>query len=208
MRLILDARHIVAGQHAVHAGARLLGEDMDQARQAAGADGDAQFFQCLAVQQWHGATGLWHRRHGAHAARLGVHRGVHGGQQSQLVDGLGEVAIHARFDAAFGVAGHGVCGHRDDRHAAMAAGQVADLPRGGVAVDQRHPHIHQHQVVLAGLHGGDGLRAIPREVDGVARLAQDGGGDQLVHLAILGQQDATMRKRQAGMRCLGAGCQA
>ena len=60
---------------------------------------------------------------------------------------LGDVAVHARRQAAFPVPLHGVGGHGDDR--GMDAGaRLAGPDRGGrlEPVHLRHLHVHQHRV--------------------------------------------------------------
>ena len=72
-------------------------------------------------------------------------------------DGLGQKAVHAAFHGVAAILIEGIGGHGKDRNSGQSGiFQSADLPGGGIAVHDRHLHIHQHQIIAA-RHGGADL---------------------------------------------------
>ena len=208
MRLILDMLRVVRRSDAGQAGAGFLDEDLDQARQTAGADCRAQLFQRFAVQQRRHVAGLGQGDGGARPAGAGVQHILHRRDHLRPVQRLGQVAIHAGGNAGLGVARHGRGGHRQDRHPAVDAGQLPDCLGGCQAIHHRQPHIHQHHIVLGRFGGGDRLGPIARQIDRIACLAQDGGGDELVHAAVLRQQNAAIGERHGRQDRIHGRCEA
>jgi hypothetical protein len=72
---------------------------------------------------------------------------------------------------------------------AVRAFEPADAPGGLEAVDVGHLHIHQDEIEVAGLEGGDRRPAVRSEDDEVAVAAQQGGDDLGVDRVVLGEED-------------------
>ncbi len=78
---------------------------------------------------------------------------------------------------------------------------LADQPRRAHAVHRRHLHVHQHQIVgpaigVARVHLVHADLAVLGDLDLEARVAQHLGGDLLVDLVVLHQQDACAQQRR------------
>ena len=78
---------------------------------------------------------------------------------------------------------------RNDRDQMFRWRQGADLPRGLDAVELRHLHIHQHDVIIAVTDRGDSLMAVLHHGRVVAGLAQQGRHEALIDRVVLGDQD-------------------
>ena len=94
-----------------------------------------------------------------------------GGVERTRIDRLGDKIVHARVLAGAPVVVEGIRGHRQNGGAAPF-GQHADGSRGLQAVHVGHLHVHQDQVVRAGLRLGQRLDAIHRQVYGQANAVQ------------------------------------
>jgi len=68
------------------------------------------------------------------------------------MDGLGDVAIHARRFTNLGVAIHGVGCHRHHRQRGPFAA-AAYLPRRFQTIEHRHLDVHEHEVGAVALEG-------------------------------------------------------
>ena len=80
-----------------------------------------------------------------------------------------------------------------------AAFPLAD-PRGGrEAVHLRHLAVHEHGVVAGARHRLHRFAPVVRDVHPVAELLEDPHRDLLVHLVVLGHEDAG-GERRAGSR--------
>ena len=108
-------------------------------------------------------------------------------------DGLGQKAVHAAFQCVAAILVKGVGGHGNDRE--RCPGRVvqrADLPGGGIAVHDRHLHIHQHQIIAArrcGAYLFHRHSTVFSRIDKEAVLPQDLLCDLTVQLIVLYQQD-------------------
>ena len=80
------------------------------------------------------------------------------------VDRLGDVIVHAGAQAGLAILVEGIGGHREDWRAGVA-GQAADQAGGGEAVEHRHLHVHQDQVVGGRARFVDGDLAVVGDVD-------------------------------------------
>ena len=106
------------------------------------------------------------------------------------VDRLGDVVVHAGGQTLLRIALHGVGGHGDDRHVGPAAVQAPD--RGGrlEPVHLRHLDVHEDEIVGKIADRLDRFPAVGGDIDAVAQLGDQAGGDLLVDLIVLGHQDA------------------
>ena len=106
------------------------------------------------------------------------------------MDGLGQVVLHARIQAALAVAFHGVGGHGDDGQV-VEPGFLADGSGGGQAIHFGHLDVHQHQVVVVGrgrLYFCHGIMAVDGGLDLYAGFFQKGQGHGAVELYVIDQQ--------------------
>ena len=84
---------------------------------------------------------------------------------------LGQVVVHSCRQALLAVLGHRVGRHGDDAGSAVRP-PFAD-PSGRVeAVELRHLHVHQHDVVRALLERLERLQPVPRDVGADSRAAR------------------------------------
>ena len=120
------------------------------------------------------------------------------GEVAQL-DRLGQVAVHAGFEAGFAVAGHRVGGHRDDARQALRPAPAHDRARGLQAVDLGHLDVHQHDVVVLPRDLLDGLCAVGGDIGAVAEVLQQSHDDALVDRVVFGDEHA-QRLRRCGRR--------
>ena len=111
-----------------------------------------------------------------------------GAEEFLWFDRLGDVAVHARRQAALAILGEGVGGHRQDGRSG-ASGQCADQSRGLQAVHHRHLNVHQDEVVgrRAGL--GNGRLTVVGKLDLQADAGQQLHRDLLIDRVVLRQQD-------------------
>ena len=138
------------------------------------------------------------------------------GRKLLAVERLRQEAVHAGGEAGVAIFGKGIGGERDDRRAARAVRlfRGADAPRRLDAVEARHVHIHQHQIIgraggsAAGQDSIAACRWSRRSGDGRAR--QQRARQQRVDLVVLRDQDRqtvrrsspaeAARRRPSGMR--------
>src|SRR5215472_8292975 len=83
-------------------------------------------------------------------------------------DRFAHVIVHARSQAQFAVALHGVGCHRYDARALARGPPRGDLARGLKAIHLRHLHVHQHHIVGLASDALYGLDAVAGEVGAVA----------------------------------------
>jgi len=102
--------------------------------------------------------------------------------------GLGHVVVHPRGETTIPVGFHRVRGHCDDRQGGESR-KLADFPRGGHAVHDRHLHIHEDKVEGSFLHFCNRLRPIGRQHDGEARILEQGDGHFLIEFIVLDEKD-------------------
>ena len=96
------------------------------------------------------------------------------------VDGLGEVVVHARLQAALALALERGGGHRDDRDPTPDRLALADLPGRVEPVETGHPAVHQHDGVVVRA-GDSSTAATPSSATSTSAAGSPGsGGDQLV----------------------------
>lgn len=74
-------------------------------------------------------------------------------------DGLGEVVIHAGFEAERTILSGDAGGESDDGRAASGAFEAADLPGGFKAVHIGHLDIHEDEVEGRAMESGESLNA-------------------------------------------------
>jgi hypothetical protein len=99
--------------------------------------------------------------------------------------------VHGCIEAALAVALHRVRGHRDDRDVfSRASLPLANHRRRLEAVHLGHLDIHQHEVEVLPLQGGDYLVAVARYLDHVPPLLKRADCHSLVDRVVFGQQDA------------------
>ncbi len=117
-------------------------------------------------------------------------------KRSPRLDRLGDIAVHARLQAALPIALDGVGSHRDDRDVpACPPLSLADAGRRLEAIHLGHLHVHQDQVEGLLLPGGEGLLAIAGDVHRVPALLQEDGRQRLVDEVVLHQQDSEAPRR-------------
>ena len=111
--------------------------------------------------------------------------------QSRDFDGLGHVIIHARRPADLLVALHGIGSHGDDRHAVVehAGLRIADLARGRQAIQLRHLHVHQHQVIGDSAKSLDGFQAVGGHFDPHPQFLENAHRHLLVGDVVLGHEN-------------------
>jgi len=141
-------------------------------------------------------SGFFGRRRRLPRRRGSFLRQPFGQRLSQLLRGhrLGHVVVHARLQAALAVALHGVRRHGDHRDKVVDAGEppAADHAGGLYAVQLRHLHVHQHQVVGQGFQRLQRLRAVSHRVGAQAQLFKDAQRHLLVGDIVFRQQDARL----------------
>ena len=120
--------------------------------------------------------------------------------QRRRLDRLGQVVVHAGGEAFLAVAGHGVGGQRHDRHPPRRPGQRPDRPRRREAVEHRHLHVHQHDVVAAAGRRRDRGAAVGDRLHAVPAGMQEGADQILVGGVVLGEQHPERRLRVGGAR--------
>ena len=187
-------RRIEQGRHPRFLARRLL------RRRGAGRDGALGLgadFEVVALVIG-GAAGL----HGCRISR-GIACGSLGLIQSQPasdtvdqpgeVERLGKVVIHPGREAAFAVAGHGVGGQGHDRHLAVQAGELADLPGRRQPVHDRHGHVHEHEVVDGGRGPIYPFLPVFGHVQRHRQVFEEGLDHRAVGGAVFDQQDAVSR---------------
>ena len=108
-------------------------------------------------------------------------------------DRLRDVVVHAGREARLAILGQRVRRHRDDVRAALLRPALADPARGVEAVELRHLHVHQDDVVRLPLERLDRLEAVRRDVGAVAEPLEQAERDLLVHRVVLGEQDPQRR---------------
>src|SRR4051794_26190459 len=91
------------------------------------------------------------------------------GEELARAERLGDVAVAAGFAGLRLIAGQRVGGNGDDRHLGQG-GYGADAAGRLVTVDRRQLDIHQNEVGLFALGGGDALQAVHRLDHLVCRL--------------------------------------
>ncbi len=106
---------------------------------------------------------------------------------------LRQVAVHARFEAALPLPGHGVCGQSDDsRVAAGPAVALADGRRGRIAIHLGHLAIHQNEIEPHGLDCSNGFPSVPDRFHLATQFLQLMGGDEPIDRTVLGKEDAQL----------------
>jgi hypothetical protein len=126
---------------------------------------------------------------------------VHAAQQrpepgKQLVEGerLGEVVVGAGVEALDPVA-HGVtCGEHQDRQVVAGGAQG---PGRLDAVEARHHHVDDQRVGGASGDGGEGLRAVAGQADGVP-VELEGPTQRLAHRPVVVDDQDVCRGLGAG----------
>ena len=124
-------------------------------------------------------------------SRLAGKAGDHG-QELGHIDGFGSVFITADAEAALAILGHGVGSEGDDW---TRIGGLSEFSGGGVAVHDRHLHVHEDDIEgvagAGGVHGDiDGLAAVFRGGHFAAGIAEMEHDDFAVFQAIFGEEDA------------------
>lgn len=102
------------------------------------------------------------------------------------IDGLGDVVLHSRFEALFGVALHGVGGHGNNGNVRQ---EGPDTPRRFDAVQFRHLDVHEDHVVGPGTSHVHGFEPVGGHIHRNALHFQDFCSYYLVDIVILGEQD-------------------
>ncbi len=98
-------------------------------------------------------------------------------------------------------------GQSDDRYCILGRRQSANALGRLHAVENRHLHVHQDDVVVADAHGLDRQLAIVGDIDLVVGFAQHHRDELLVDLVVLGEQDSQRssddfrERRGYGCRC-------
>ena len=97
--------------------------------------------------------------------------------------------VAANLERALGVCRHGVCGQRHDGAFIALGAQLVDR---SVAIELRHLHVHQHDLVLpVGIeHRAHRGFAVAHDVYASARPSQHGADEPLVVQAVFGKQHA------------------
>jgi len=105
---------------------------------------------------------------------------------------LGDVVVHARFQAVLPIALQGVGGHCDDGDPVLLDRglRIADVARGFEAVHLGHLYVHEHKVVVERLKRPDGFGAVGHGVRSQSQFLEDAERHLLVGDVVLGQQDA------------------
>ena len=101
--------------------------------------------------------------------------------QLALINGLGQVGIHARLFNGAAVFDAGLCGQRNHRQL-LQMGQLAQRAGGVQPIHLRHVHVHQHGVEMVVLEHAERFGAIGGQAHLHAHEAEEVGG----HLAVEG----------------------
>jgi hypothetical protein len=105
------------------------------------------------------------------------------------IDRLGDMVVHARFEAHLAVRHESVRGHGDDGQRLEAGVRPQDARRLD-AVHHRHLHVHEHDVVVVLARHAHRFGAVLGEVDEDLRLLELADGDFLIDLVVLDQEHA------------------
>ncbi len=107
-----------------------------------------------------------------------------------LIDGFGDIVIHAGFEAKIPIAFHGAGGHGDD-------GQIRQLQlspdqaSGFDAIHFRHLYVHQHRMIIAAFAQMlDSLGTIVHNIERDTDVAENFGNHLLVGLMVFNEQDS------------------
>lgn len=92
-------------------------------------------------------------------------------EQAFGMEGLGNEAVHAGFEAFHPVVGEGIGGQGEDRRLAVA-GQLSNLACRLQATHHRHLHVHQNKVVASVRRHVDGLGTVVGDVKTQSRVAE------------------------------------
>ena len=96
--------------------------------------------------------------------------------------------VHAGGDTKLAVALHRIGGEGDDFWLAVGRLPGADLAGGLEPVHLRHLQIHENEIVVPALQGGNRLKAVGHRVGTVTETLKEAHGDLLVHGVVLGEQ--------------------
>ena len=100
---------------------------------------------------------------------------------------LGNEVVHARVEAGLAIARHRVGRHRDDV-GLLNAFLDPDTARGFQAVEFRHLHVHEHQVIVLLRQHVHGFPAVAGHVRLQAHFLQHLQRDLLIHRIVFGNQ--------------------
>jgi hypothetical protein len=82
--------------------------------------------------------------------------------------------------------------------ARICSGRLPAAAGGLDAVEFRHLRIHEDEIVVAGLDGGDGLEPVRGPADRIAGLVQEGHDEPTVLVEIVHHEDAPARCIRSG----------
>ena len=117
------------------------------------------------------------------------------GIENVRVDRLGDMVIHAGFQATLPVTAQGIRGHRDDGHRPIRE-TLADFACSGKSVHDRHLDIHEDGVILGAFDEGDSLGTILRDFRHGAKGAQQAESHVPVQLIVLDDKDTAAGEEQ------------
>ena len=109
------------------------------------------------------------------------------------LEGLRHMAVHAGIEEGAHLLRQHARRHRDDRHRVGRMVQRPDAARRRHAVHDGHLDVHQHHVVVAGLHRRHGLGPVRHHVDAMPGRFEHRPGDLLVDHVVLDQEDVPSR---------------
>ena len=102
--------------------------------------------------------------------------------------GLGDEAVHADFQAAVAVAGHGVGGEGNDAGLPVGWQRAADADGRFNTVEFRHLEVHEDELIGALGDGLDGFEPVGDGVGFVAETFEEAQGDLLIDGVVLGEE--------------------
>ena len=119
-------------------------------------------------------------------------------RESVAGDGLGEVIIHAGFDAERAILRRDSGGKGDDRSVAPFAFEPADLTGGLKAIHAGHLDVHENDLETGVRHEGHCFRAAWGGLNGAAQFLEQKGDDAEIDNVVLDDQDAEAGWRRRG----------
>ena len=125
-------------------------------------------------------------------------------EQLLRLDRLGDVAIHADFEAALAIPLHGMGSHGNNGDVPSGSPLAStDRQRGLEAVHLGHLHVHQHQIERLPIEGRHRLLAAACNHDRVSVLFESSHYQPLIDGVVLGEKNVQRTGGSGRRRRLG-----